>query len=380
MQPNRDPAMNSSARPRSSPILALDLVRGIAAIMVLLVHVRGGTWVEYGALPEEQKNILTLVFFLVTRLGQEAVMVFFVLSGFLVGGKIISRLMAGSFSVADYAIDRTTRILLPLVPACIFTVLLDASLFGIPISVGQTLANMVGLNGVVADTLKSNVPLWSLAYEIWFYIVGGALGCLIAGKGRFLAFVVLGVSIVVFAKTGASYILFWTIGAFAIFIIGLERKAWPLVLGVVAIVVGVALFQLGLGSKSIVSMRFLPLEAAEALMCVGFCLCLPLLCTAAVSAGLRRFSGIISFISAISYSVYLFHYPITTVLNTMVFQKYARIDFESSVVFVVKIAITLALCIAFYFAFERNTSKVRAILRTRFVAGGMASPDRTKFT
>jgi peptidoglycan/LPS O-acetylase OafA/YrhL len=94
---------------------------------VLLVHVRGGTWVEYGALPEDQRTWLILAFFFATRLGHEAVMVFFVLSGFLVDGKIIGRLVKGSFRLPEYALDRTTRILIPLVPARIFTAAIDVS-------------------------------------------------------------------------------------------------------------------------------------------------------------------------------------------------------------------------------------------------------------
>jgi hypothetical protein len=45
-------------RERRSSVVALDLMRGLAAIMVLLVHVRGSSFVEYGALPEQQKTLL----------------------------------------------------------------------------------------------------------------------------------------------------------------------------------------------------------------------------------------------------------------------------------------------------------------------------------
>ena len=115
--------------PSGSSIVALDLVRGLAALTVLLGHARVGVWVEFSALPTEQQTLLSSAFFVVARLGHEAVMIFFVLSGFLVGGKIIERVKAGSFYLADYALDRSTRILLPLIPACILTFSINAFVF-----------------------------------------------------------------------------------------------------------------------------------------------------------------------------------------------------------------------------------------------------------
>jgi len=85
--------------------------------MVLLVHARGSAFVEYSALPGPQKNIIVASLFAFTRLGREAVLLFFVLSGFLVGGRLIDRVVRDDFRVVDYALDRLTRILLPLVPA-----------------------------------------------------------------------------------------------------------------------------------------------------------------------------------------------------------------------------------------------------------------------
>jgi peptidoglycan/LPS O-acetylase OafA/YrhL len=144
----------------------------------MFVHVRGGSFVEFSALPPEQRNTLVAVLFGLTRLGQEAVMVFFVLSGFLVGGQIIGRSRKGSFDLTTYAIDRCTRIFLPLIPACVLTAIVSSVVFGQSISLLQLAANMSGMNDIIAPTLGYNLPLWSLSYEIWFYIGGGALGYL----------------------------------------------------------------------------------------------------------------------------------------------------------------------------------------------------------
>ena len=66
-------------------------------------------------------------FTMLCRMGHEAVIVFSVLSGFLVGGRGFERIKDGSMNVGSYAIDRFARIC-PLL-AAIFSILLPALLF-----------------------------------------------------------------------------------------------------------------------------------------------------------------------------------------------------------------------------------------------------------
>jgi len=56
----------------------LDLFRFAAALIVVVVHVRGASFVAYGALPAEQQNLLVAFFYFITRIGNEAVVAFFV--------------------------------------------------------------------------------------------------------------------------------------------------------------------------------------------------------------------------------------------------------------------------------------------------------------
>jgi len=64
----------------------LDLFRFLSALTVVATHLREAVFVELAALPMEQKSAITAALFLLTRLGNEAVIGFFVLIGFLVGG------------------------------------------------------------------------------------------------------------------------------------------------------------------------------------------------------------------------------------------------------------------------------------------------------
>lgn len=68
----------------------LDLIRFIAAFLVVAVHVRCEFFNTYSLLDHNSQNYFTQVFFFLNSFGGQAVIIFFVLSGFLVGGKILS--------------------------------------------------------------------------------------------------------------------------------------------------------------------------------------------------------------------------------------------------------------------------------------------------
>lgn len=123
---------------------------------------------DYTSLPIEQQTYANFGFYALTRLGQEAVLIFFVLSGFLVGGRSIEKLCNGTFQGRNYAIDRFVRIMLPLA---------SALLLYIPVAIWRGAdvewANWFGcwfsLQGIYTGACIE--PLWSLSYEVWFYIV-----------------------------------------------------------------------------------------------------------------------------------------------------------------------------------------------------------------
>lgn len=91
----------------------LDALRFIAAFMVVLSHSRNLFFPAFCDLPDSQQNILTMAFTLFCRMGHEAVIIFFVLSGFLVGGCGIERIQNGTMNVGSYSIDRFSRITPP---------------------------------------------------------------------------------------------------------------------------------------------------------------------------------------------------------------------------------------------------------------------------
>jgi peptidoglycan/LPS O-acetylase OafA/YrhL len=162
----------------------LDLTRWVAAGLVLIFHVRINVLADP---PDWGTGIGALALralFLVTSLGPPAVMWFFVVSGYLVGGSVASEIRQNRFSLRRYLIFRFTRLYIVLIPALLIGFALDAgrlAMFGMHVNAGGEvahgltpqvlLANLLFLQTIIAPPLGSNNPLWSLAYEGWYYVL-----------------------------------------------------------------------------------------------------------------------------------------------------------------------------------------------------------------
>jgi peptidoglycan/LPS O-acetylase OafA/YrhL len=167
---------------------ALNLVRSIAALLVVLGHVRLFFFLDYADAPH---NLVSAAAYSVTSLGGAAVIVFFVLSGYFVGGSVLKGMRRGTFSWATYASKRLTRLWLVLLPALALTFLLDhighwlapaadmqsnpGAYAGMPTELSYSWVTLLGNIGFVQDihvpVFGSNNPLWSLAYEFWYYVL-----------------------------------------------------------------------------------------------------------------------------------------------------------------------------------------------------------------
>ena len=169
----------------------LDLLRWVAAFAVLLAHVRHLVLVDLKF--AVQPSVAIKAFYLVTGFGHEAVIVFFVLSGYLVGGTTLQKWQRSGVDLGGYFAARISRIYTVLLPALFLGVVLDqvgltwfdvSHIYSDPTSyrtvsmpepIGarltpMTLAgNVLMLQGIAVPVLGSNGPLWSLSWEWWYY-------------------------------------------------------------------------------------------------------------------------------------------------------------------------------------------------------------------
>lgn len=350
----------------------LDLMRFIAAMMVLLSHSRGDFFGDYGNLPESQKGILTMLFFSSTRLAHEAVLIFFVLSGYLVGGRAIERLRAGTFDLRSYTLDRTVRIMLPLVSAILLYIVVMLQ-FGEPIDWVTCVGNLFSLQGLFVEPLVT--PFWSLSFEVWFYVLMGTIAVLFtAGQNRkgmnILSLIMLTVCMLVFVRMTFSYLFIWFLGAMAYVV----RPAKPSrVLAAVYFLLTVALIgilQLTTDSVSVHIDVFDHLNRRMIEIVLSLCCCLFIQQIVMLKPGTRFSMGLNNLgtrLAAFSYTLYLVHRIVFLVLFRYWFTRdCGTVDLRSILLYILFVAIVMFVSYIIYIGFERNTDAVKRFIRKRF--------------
>lgn len=164
--------------------LYLDVVRFVAALLVLLYH---ANWIYRPGI-------------LATSLGHEAVVIFFVLSGFVIAYVADTR----EQDFRGFMVARGARILSVAIPAILLTGLLDAAGYHINEAVYpqdyrawdlpliRVITSALFLNEIwlLGIQLFTNVPYWSLNYEVWYYVLFGIL-FFYKGRGSRIVFVLV---------------------------------------------------------------------------------------------------------------------------------------------------------------------------------------------
>ena len=328
-----------SAAVNASTSEFVDLSRWGAAFLVVFSHVRSLVLTNYGAIVGHP-TLLTKAIYFVAGLGHMAVVVFFVISGFLVGGRTIIKAANGRYIFADYAIHRIVRIYIVFLPALMLGFLLDKlgylyfDTVGIyanhPVfhiwSVDYAIANRLGLTTILGNLamlqtilvhpLGSNGPLWSLANEWWYYVV---FACGLSAwwySERQLRAACLVAMVVLLGLLPLSITLWFTIWLLGAGVAVLERRwrGWPALVGMAMFVLVMATERVILqhmgsaGTEPTMWLQFL----LDFVLALGFSLAL--LC-----AGNGRWSigRLHPFLASFSYTVYLVHFPAMVFLAAM---------------------------------------------------------------
>ena len=234
--------------------ILISLLRGLAALQVAAAHLRAQVYPSFDSVQDPSLAFVGLAFGV--GFPYLAVIVFFVLSGWLVGGSLLNRLNADR-AIANYAIDRVTRLWIVLIPTFVAMLLfgvatgaLDSSMLSFAPSNDYSAAafagNLVGLQTIVVPKFGDNFPLWSLANETWYYILFPLLVMLFRTRSTLHRFAILTViAAIVYLLDSAILLYFsiWLLGA------GFSRiridcgaaLRWALFLGVIAAAVAIRL-------------------------------------------------------------------------------------------------------------------------------------------
>lgn len=171
-------------RTGAAKLLKLEAIRGLAAFYVVLHHTIKFEYYLFGL---DLGQLL--------RFGQEAVILFFIVSGFVIH---LSYQTTKDKSFKTYFIKRFARIYVPLIIVFGVGFLLESVRRGamIDLPLIQLVGNLLMLQdwpadkpGVLIEPLLGNDPLWSLAYEWWFYMLYFPLVQLMSDHKRLSLFV-----------------------------------------------------------------------------------------------------------------------------------------------------------------------------------------------
>ncbi len=225
----------------------LNMLRGVAAFVVLFGHWRNIFFVDWSQV--RRRDVALDFFYGSTKYGHEAVVVFFVLSGYLIGRTVLRAVWASRWSAKHYAFHRLIRLELVLFPALLLCWLWDSagmhlfspsptylgtsgsSVLLSPISPHISLPIFVGnlafLQTLLVPCFGSNAPMWSLANEFWYYAL---FPCLVIVLTKYFSWTRRAIAAVVMIGV-ALFIGRWMLGEFSIWLLGvalifLPRPHW----------------------------------------------------------------------------------------------------------------------------------------------------------
>ena len=373
----------------------LDATRWMAALGVVVAHVCTLVMKTGGEGAGSSLGVLVLGYF--GNIGHLAVVIFFVVSGYLVGGQELLRLRDGArLSVRRYAIQRFSRIYTVLAPALLMTLVFDglggrlANGSGVysdlpppwmhPIEsregLGTVLGNLLNLQTIAVETLGSDGPLWSLANEWWYYVVFGlVLVSLAPDRGVAWRAAALASAAVVLGALPAEISLWFSLWLFGVGLAVLGRRwrglPYPVAIGVMVVGFLVSLLGMRLTElfwtqpRAVLNAYSLVVDASVA---VAFGVGL-LSANRSVSKGSGRVHRMLA---GFSFSLYAVHYPALLFLLAIAHDRFG-LEFVQPIgwagfgVSAVVIALVVAYAWCLASVTERHTGAVRAAL-TRLLA------------
>ncbi|MDH3971826.1 MAG: acyltransferase family protein [Gammaproteobacteria bacterium] len=164
----------------------LDVIRWLAALAVVLTHLNDQMFLSLQQTPAENHTLAFMAWKFISASGNEAVIVFFVISGYLVGGAALAEFLKnGDLQLSRYLLRRGARLYTVLVPALVIGAALD--IIGSQLSGGSSvyaatlhhlsvtgfLGNLVFMQTLFVETFGSNDALWSLTNEFFYYLMCG---------------------------------------------------------------------------------------------------------------------------------------------------------------------------------------------------------------
>jgi peptidoglycan/LPS O-acetylase OafA/YrhL len=373
-------------RQRLSYSVHMDAIRGLAAFVVFAGHARMLFFGNHApkAIPMEAASTPNVATPSIMGLGHHAVIVFFVLSGFLVGSSAWKAITSNQWSWRRYLLQRATRLWLVLLPALIIGGCLDhiglkllshdRSIYIGPAGQGivdqhltnaltaRVLAgNALFLQMVRVPTYGTNAALSTLTNEFWYYMLFPMVILLCVGiRPLWVRAVYAVLTLGIFAFVGANIAALFTIWLFGFVVSIVPLSIQP---GYQRAVTIACLIQFVAVNLTIRVHALAPL-LADGVLGISFSLFLYSIMHLRDPMRTSRYQAIATSFSNFSYTLYLFHLPFVTLLTALAITPWHPwpVDMSHIAAATLLVMITYGYAWLMYYCFERNTERVRAVL------------------
>lgn len=368
--------------------LLIASMRGLAALQVAAAHLRAEMFPGLRDVVHPAVHYQVLAF--ATGFAHQAVVVFFLISGWLVGGSLLNKVAAagsaGTTTAAGgdspwriYAIDRLTRLWTVLVPA-LGLMLLVGLLTGAvdPIrtdvstpneySATAFFGNLLGLQTMAVDNYGGNYALWSLANETWYYIGFPLLLVAFTSPSRTRRLVVAAVLLLLGTTLRLPitvYFVLWLLGAaFSRIRIDCGRGTRTVLLAMVAVC---SMYFRLRGSNDDLSLESFPQDLVVSLPLLIFLSTMqaPFVVR---SSPLRLVTRVSRFLSELSFTLYVTHIPVIKFLQYIGRQTVGRDRLVPNApldcaIYAGMLLALLAAAWLSYLLFESRTPRVRRAVK-----------------
>jgi len=364
-------------------------MRGLAALYVMIGHARFLLWEGYGFFKQHagaytKAGKALVYFFSLFRYGHEAVMFFFVLSGFVIHLKYAKKISGdprASFDFPDYLKRRAERLYPPLLLAILITFILDSygTASGLIAYSGNTpyeavnavnkdrslltlLGNLAWLQQTVVPEFGSDGPLWSLMYEWWFYMLYPVF-FYVNRKSMRTAFLLA--VLLCTASFAAPYIvlvtpvfrlfIYWYLGVVLADIYANRlplKSGWP--------AAGILLVPVVLWAEEKIGHGFLP----DLVLSLGFAALLYTLLTLSKKGKDFKLLKKLGWLGSCSYTLYVTHFPILFFFGALLMRKYNGYLPVSQLYIFAGIAVTLSFAYGMHFIVERPFTRKKPVAET----------------
>ena len=370
--------------------ILIAVLRGLAAVEVAAAHLRAQVFPGLKGMQDPTLWYQALAFF--TGFGHQAVVIFFLLSGWLVGGSFLNRLRE-PLSVWHYAVDRVTRLWIVLIPAFVLSLIIAGTTKAVDLgavsfapgneySVTAFVGNLFGVQEMVVPRFAENFPLWSLANETWYYVLFPLLAMSFCGNSTISRAAAAAMCLLIAVSLPGPIMLY-----FSLWLLGAAFSRVQITASTVQ-QIGVACLWVGMAGYFRVTAGNDMLDARSYFQHLTFSMPILLLLsslqtkTDPTRTALMRVKKVGNVLAGFSFTLYVIHIPLLVLLTNfgppLPAWRLSPYEISSLATYVVILAGLLFASYAFHLPFEAQTHRVRNYLKRKLFGAPESAPGHLK--